>query len=760
MKFYRNLVLLFLPLELCGQVVKEYSLHFDMNDFLFEDKNGMVQIISKNKDYVIWGDTIDPALPCLGMNILISPTEEYVRVEEKYNEKNILSDVYIEPNPMPAPTNLSMPLNERRYLVYDKTNYPQMGIEYTGTHLMDGYKYLSFVVCPFRYNALNKRLYLKTDITLRLHLITQNDLMKSKDAPSKLFGGNNMRDMIKKNVLNNNEIEYIYDSNTSIKERTSSASDDYIIVTNELLRPVFEKLAKWKTIKGVKAKVITVEQCTAEYPNYTSQLAIKTVLADYYADGMKYVLLGGDTDVVPAQICDLPNWTEYTTDTPSDLYYACLDNCFSWDANGNHIYGELSDNVDLDPEFIVTRASVSSLSEAEIFINRIIEYESSPKLEEWSNKMLSCGNILKYYCMKNNVQISDAQYQGEFVYENGVQNYWNGTLFKLFDTYTDHADGADYEANAEHLQLELAKGYTFVDEFSHAFANVWGWLENWSKYNLSHADSLVNSGYTTISTISCYSNAFDKISTDFPDVTDYYTTCLSEAFIRNPNSGVLAYLGSSREGWIYYSYYFDEKYYEMLLSSSQKQFGRAAMFAKNSFLSYVSSVGFNNYRWLIMTLNPIGDPEMPIFTDTPQIFPNVNVVFSNGNLNVTTGVPDCRICVSSVADYGNGYYELADSTNTASFTGINNDCYLCITKTGYIPYVARVGTTVYLQNETILKDLPIFSTNTYIGSDVTSTKDQGPVSIEKGKVTNKSQGAVTIKNNFEIKKGAELEIIN
>ena len=51
MKFYRNLVLLFLPLELCGQVVKEYSLHFDMNDFLFEDKNGMVQIISKNKDY-------------------------------------------------------------------------------------------------------------------------------------------------------------------------------------------------------------------------------------------------------------------------------------------------------------------------------------------------------------------------------------------------------------------------------------------------------------------------------------------------------------------------------------------------------------------------------------------------------------------------------------------------------------------------------------------------------------------------------------
>ena len=161
-----------------------------------------------------------------------------------------------------------------------------------------------------------------------------------------------------------------------------------------------------------------------------------------------------------------------------------------------------------------------------------------------------------------------------------------------------------------------------------------------------------------------------------------------------------------------------------------------------------------------MTLNPIGDPEMPIFTDTPHKFSNVGVTFSNGNLNVTTGVTDCRICVSSVADYGNSYYELTDSTNMASFTGVNSDCYLCITKTGYIPYVARVGTTVYLQNETIIKDLPIFSTATYVGSDVTSTKDQGPVSIEKGKVTNKSQGAVTIKNNFEIKLGAELEITN
>ncbi len=75
-------------------------------------------------------------------------------------------------------------------------------------------------------------------------------------------------------------------------------------------------------------------------------------------------------------------------------------------------------------------------------------------------------------------------------------------------------------------------------------------------------------------------------------------------------------------------------------------------------------------------------------------------------------------------------------------------------------YVARVGNSVFLQNETIINNLPIFSTTTYAGSDVTTSKPQGPVSIEKGKVTNKCNGTVTIKNNFEVKMGAELEIKN
>ena len=373
-------------------------------------------------------------------------------------------------------------------------------------------------------------------------------------------------------------------------------------------------------------------------------------------------------------------------------------------------------------------------------------------MEGWTNSMLSCGNYLQGYKLKNGIKISDAQWQGEYVFENGVLPYWNGSLFKLFDTYTDHPDGASYTANPEHFQTELEKGYTFVDEFSHAWTTVWGALEHSTVYTVDDASELVNCGNSIISTISCYSNAFDKNAND--------TISLSEAFMRNPNGGILGYYGSSREGWIYTSYYFDKEFYHCLLSGSEKQFGRAATYSKISLLgSAISSTNYNHYRWLEMTLNALGDPEMPVFTSTPQIFQNVVVAYQNGNLNVSTGLDSCRICVSSVADNGNNYYEVVDNVNTGNFINITNDSYLCITKPGFIPYIARVGPTVYLQNESIVRDLSVFSNNSYAGSDVTTEKAQGPVIIEKGKVTNRSSNGVFIKNDFEVKLGAEIEII-
>lgn len=759
MKRYISTIFLFFLVFgiLSGQMEKSYSIHFEEKDFFSRDTAGITHLFSLKSVGCIWGDTLSPKLPYFAINILVASSDEFVDYSYSTVETLFNTDVLIAPNPNPLPTNRFSMNIERTDVKYDKEVYPQTNVEYTGTHLMDGYKFLSFIVCPFRYVAKDKKLYFEEDIIIKLEL---KHIAGHRSSENGYVGGN-MMETVKGMIINDEEFEALYPvKQTRDMENTNSAPFKYVIVTCDSLRPVFEKLAVWKTIKGIRANVITKEECYASYPNDHPQLAIKKTLADYYDNGMEYTLLGGDVDIIPARNCFLPH-IDKTDDTPADLYYACLDKCFSWDANGNGIYGELDDNIDLDNEFIVTRASVSSIKEAETFVNRIVEYESSPNIEGWENNILMCGYKIDKDTIKNNTRISDAQWQGEYVYENAIQHLgWNGNLFELFDTYTDHPTGTNYRPNPQSFQTELAKGYSFVSEYSHGWVNRWGHLDSLTSYRHTDAENLVNSGYSIISTISCYSNAFDKVSTDFYDEIETYSTSLSESFLRNPNSGVLAYFGSSREGYLNYSYLFEKAFYSYIFYElSDKRLGRAAMAAKNTFTGYYNSLSWNNYRKLTMSLNTLGDPEMPVYIDTPQSFENVSLDLTNGILNVSTGVTGCTLCISSAADLGNSYYVVVNNTTGGSFMIMPNDCYLCITKPGYIPYLARLGSSVCIQNETFASDIHVFSTQTTVGRDITTSKPQGDVFIDRGKFTNISKDSFIIMNSFEVKQGAELELL-
>ena len=350
------MIAILVPATVLGWGRNDYTVQFEQGDFTYEKDDSLVNIISHIRDAIIWGDTLSPALPHKIVNVLIAPDEDYAGVTYNTDEILVMDDVTVAPNPIPLPTNSQQLTSRSRHVNYSQTEYPNTCVEYTGTHLSDGYKYLSFVVSAFRYDAVNKKLYQNLSLTLEVQTTKNMGINRNRYASQ----GKNMRSAIKSLTINSDRLEEMYgEVNLERTVNSGLPSYKYIIVTNGTLRPAFENLARWKTIKGVRAKVITVEECYEEYPNDTHQLAIKKVLASYYPN-VEYVLLGGDIDVVPAQMCYLPH-TKDTDDTPCDMYYACLDGNISWDANGNHIYAEINDYPDLDPEFIVTRASVSTL---------------------------------------------------------------------------------------------------------------------------------------------------------------------------------------------------------------------------------------------------------------------------------------------------------------------------------------------------------------------------------------------------------------
>ncbi len=79
--------------------------------------------------------------------------------------------------------------------------------------------------------------------------------------------------------------------------------------------------------------------------------------------------------------------------------------------------------------------------------------------------------------------------------------------------------------------------------------------------------------------------------------------------------------------------------------------------------------------------------------------------------------------------------------------------FKCLMLASIIPF-----STIMIANDDLQGNRTVTGKNIYIGSDVTRSKPEGPVVIESGNTTFDATNTVIIKNGFECKKGAILEI--
>jgi hypothetical protein len=125
-------------------------------------------------------------------------------------------------------------------------------------------------------------------------------------------------------------------------------------------------------------------------------------------------------------------------------------------------------------------------------------------------------------------------------------------------------------------------------------------------------DALTNGARQTsfLYSIGCWPAAFDY-------------DCIAEHFITNPNGGGIAFVGNGRYGWgspgnptFGYSDRYDQQFFAAIFQDSLNQLGAALAKAKAMYASH--SRDENVYRWHQYEVNLLGDPETPIWTDTPK----------------------------------------------------------------------------------------------------------------------------------------------
>ena len=151
---------------------------------------------------------------------------------------------------------------------------------------------------------------------------------------------------------------------------------DCVIVAPDSLADIYQRLADYQTRIGIATVVRNLSTVRAADPrsNDMAQAVRSFIRAAHDLWGSRWAVLAGDHDAIPMRYARV-QFGE-TLDIPSDAYYSDLDG--TWDGNGNGIYGEVADSLDMNPDIAVGRLSAGARAEAQVLVSKALRYATNP----------------------------------------------------------------------------------------------------------------------------------------------------------------------------------------------------------------------------------------------------------------------------------------------------------------------------------------------------------------------------------------------
>ncbi|MBU7044852.1 MAG: hypothetical protein HXS54_00330 [Theionarchaea archaeon] len=510
--------------------------------------------------------------------------------------------------------------------------YPRELYKVVSVESFRGYRILNLMLCPVQYNPKSQTVKFYPELSVTV------EVGKKKHE---LYRGLRIDREAVRTMVDNPEVLASY----QVEEGPPGGSPllpseihEYIIITNNVLLSAFKDLAHYKnSYLNSPVRIVEVEWIYSEYQGEDEQEKIRNFIRDAYEHwGTVYCLLGGDVSVVPYRAFLVEAEGEFDEDLAADMYYGCLDGDF--DANGNGKYGEPDDDVDWLAEVYIGRAPVETGYEAELFINKVVNFElaEKPTLCQFHQARLYSKNEPdSMQIARDCEQWVPGEYEKRELFEEDgfiTKDHWRDAwgLNPLLFQHT--GDGATHE---------------YFINFEVEEPVIW-------EYDDVH--SLCNDFWPVHMSVASFCGEFEA------------EDCLAEAYINNECGAVACMMNSSR-GWYsledasMYSGDFLETMFRALFEDGKEHLGELLNQAK----SYWTLEADRDpvYRWCYYEINLLGDPETPILTQRVPESPGVTITNPQDEEEVY-GMVDISVskrgCVHSVEFYINGEYKDTDNT--------------------------------------------------------------------------------------------------
>lgn len=690
------------------------------SDLIFNKQDGYDVLTLPNGEYTsIVGS---PLLPVKTFTYLIPADVSVSGITVTSNSVVQLNGNYnILPVQEPIPTNVNpatVMFNEQDTVVYGNNNpYPSVRCEIINDGFTRGYHIITLVFYPVEYLPLSGVVKLHTSISFTINYSAGNSNQGIRPLQQSEYSYENTKSYIKALVENKSDIDNVtggalkvVGSATQIENLRGTQPTsinfipDYVIITKEEFIPNFQNLAEWKTKKGVYTIVVDVDDIYNSYQGCDQQEKIRNYIKDAYLNwGISYVLLGGDTEVIPARYAYFGS----NNISETDLYYSALEG--TWNANGNNIFGDSGDGVTINntnADVFVGRVPAVSVENVINFVVKVITYETFVGI----TNVNYIKNIL--FIVGNDGGRGSFDRLNTLTESSGLIEQGTYNILKLYDKINGNYI-INNNDNGKYSELSRINVINALNDGWSDFSQLYGKFH--LAYHLDHSSSNAMGTSSIAQGESIYRNDVDNLSNgiDYLQIiysdgchpNEFSRNSISEHFINNENGGCVAFIGNSNNGYWNDVRYFKEGFCTSLYNDEQYHIGN---------LNVLSSL--NGGIYMRKNRNLLGDPEMPIWTDTPRpitltaSYSNSSKIISGTISGLSFPSGTTSIPVTICAWKGNEVYSLKTISATSSsvnfsmqniYPNTSGDILLTVTAHNYIPVntdleVAITGANPYI----------------------------------------------------------------
>ncbi|MFZ1946839.1 MAG: C25 family cysteine peptidase [bacterium] len=556
--------------------------------------------------------------------------------------------------------------------------YPASPVSVASVGSMAGRPIASLQVFPVQYVPAERRLIFNQRITFSV-VFRDAEALAAPAVPRETASVAAARnEIVARMVENDPDIEPDFLSTGTLEGPTAA---EYLLICHENHADEYSLLTNWKTRKGVPAAIKTWQEIVAEYSGRDNAEKIRNCIRDYYLNySTMWVTMSGSAPKAYDYLRGCYGNAEGTVDDfiACDLYFSDLDG--TWNDDNDTYWGETTDSTDLYPDIYVGRLPENAGIQCSTAVHKVLTYEGRLSLpSDYQLAMLFMAEWVDVYTdgaiCKN--MIDDESVPARF---DPVQRLYqsSGNL--------DHASAMD----------ALNSGKGVVNHFGHGMPG---------KISIGEGTWLTMDDFMALTNAPRYTIFYTSGCT--PAAFDVDQGCLGRSFVESPGGGGF-FVGNSSPGFYWQGNpgygtgdMYDREFFKSMFVRGYSNLGVVHADAKVQRIPYSGEYGTD--RWTLFSMNLLGDPETPVWVDTPESLSvshptEIETQSQTFTVSVSSGgspVGQARVClwkgddvyrVSQTASDGSAAFSIAPAdTGTMLVT---------VTKSGYIPYLGSTAVEI------------------------------------------------------------------